>query len=115
MNERIEVDINRELLAMEINPNDPCGCFIHEALVGLYPDVVVGYESIGFDGKTYYCTRELSDWQEESVEVFNDANDDDVPLDIDSDETVYPEADDYECVRIEFTEDGEAGIVESYD
>ena len=114
MNERVEVNIDDEILAKKINPNDPCGCFIHEALVGLYPDVVVGYNSIAFDGKTYYCTPELGDWQEESVEVFINANDGDDGLDIDYDETVYPAPDDYECVRIEFTKDGKAGIVESY-
>ena len=27
----------------------------------------------------------------------------------------YPDPDDYECIRVEFTDDGKAGIVESYD
>ena len=58
MRDRIEVDINRELLAMEIDPNDPCGCFIHQALVGILPErteIRVGIENITIGGITYQC------------------------------------------------------------
>ena len=113
MNDRIEVDINRELLTREINPNDPCGCFIHQALVDILPnaEIRVGIEHIAIGGIIYESTHELVEWQIESCKVWDNCADN---YDVDED-WEYPDPDEYECIRVEFTDDGKAGIVESYD
>ena len=71
------VEVTQEILAMPINPGDPCGCFLHEAI--LQSDESLGKDNVHIDldriyvmGYTFKLSKAISLWQENAIGYYDE-------------------------------------------
>ena len=71
-----KIEVTQDILDLDLDPSDSCGCFLHRAISGDFPstgtDVTVGFYSIGILGRYYEVSRELRTWQRDAMVYFTD-------------------------------------------
>ena len=70
---KIELQITEGILSMDIDCNDPCGCYIHEVICNTFElssnQVSVLFDKITIDNTSCYVSPKLQEWQEEAVKL----------------------------------------------